>query len=41
MDFEMYFVTIEHGNALFMRHGIVDYEATYTKPRKKNIIPQE
>lgn len=26
MDFRMYFVTIEHGNALFMRHGFDDYE---------------
>lgn len=39
MDFRMYFVTIEHGNALFMRHGIVDYEATQSPTEK--IPPQE
>lgn len=31
--FQMYFVTIEHRNALFMRHGIVDYEAIQS-PKK-------
>lgn len=35
----MYFVTIEHGNALFMRHGVVDYgpKIPGTREKKKTL----